>query len=141
MTEAPEQIEAELTPMEYMDKYQKIPPGFELVEPEENPWSKFARTRSIVAKKIGNCGHKIDIVTFPKTKCPECWITYFVANEKMTGQNIGVYREGRKDEITAVHGKKYTRMLGLFIEFIRIQAERKKEQEELTKEETVEELV
>jgi len=64
------------------------------------------------------CGHMLDTGELPRTNCVGCWGHFFIANQKMTVQNIAVLRAGKGDEIRYELGKKYHKNLVGFDQFI-----------------------
>ncbi len=95
-------------------------------EENKKPGPRSVVVRSTVVNQKLSCGHKIDPLHVPATKCPSCWGHYFMLNVDETTANAKLYRDGRSQKLVSKYGKKYVIMLGRFYEYVLFVGEQSK---------------
>lgn len=63
------------------------------------------------------CGHKLDLRKFPdRSNCWECWRAFFESNPEGVSSVHELLLNGGTKAVTAIHGKKFVKAFGKFLQ-------------------------
>src|ERR1019366_58410 len=64
---------------------------------------------------VNACGHKIDL-RIPPSNCEDCWTAFFSVSPEGVASVHNLLLEGGTKAVIAMHGKKFTRQFGRFLQ-------------------------
>ena len=64
---------------------------------------------------LEQCGHRLDMITEPRTGCENCWWQWFLHHPQLVETTDQFYRTQGKGPLIAMRGKKYVTMFGRFM--------------------------
>ena len=64
---------------------------------------------------VNACGHKIDL-RVPPSNCEDCWTAFFSVSPEGVASVHNLLLEGGTKAVIAMHGKKFTRQFGRFLQ-------------------------
>ena len=88
-------------------------------------WKQIMRLYFTVRRdQVKACGHKLDIVSGPRTNCEYCWFAYFNNNASMVQTADECFQKEGKQTLVAIRGTKFVKMFLRFMGTIaRLRAE------------------
>lgn len=88
--------------------------------------NKYFTVRHVLLK---DCGHRLDMINFPKRNCQNCLFQWFNCHAKLVETAHEFYQQYGKERLIAMRGEKFVKAFLMFMSTVHYFLEQQKEQE------------